>query len=176
MSYVPTKQVFSFAEEFKNFLFKGNMIDMAIGIVIGGAFTKLVGSLVANVIMPFVGVFTTINAPPPKPAPAAVAPAKPAPASADAKTEATADQMGDIFRKWKTPIRGIDIKWGEFLGELVNFIILGLVIFILMVKFVGSLTKKKRDDVVAPPPPPPDVALLTEIRDLLKANAKPEGA
>ncbi len=153
MSYMPTKHAFNFFDEFKNFIFKGNMIDMAVGIIVGGAFGKLVGSLVDNVIMPTVGALTAGAAqmgPDGKPLP-----------------------VGDIFKSWAyASPTGVEIPWGKFVGDFVNFLILGLVIFIVIVKFVGFVTRKKKEDVVDPPPPATDVALLMEIRDLLKAQAK----
>jgi len=152
MIYIPTKQVFSFYDEFKKFLFKGNLIDMAVAVIIGKAFGDLIASLVANVIMPGIGAITSG-------ATKVGADGKPLP-------------IGDIFAAWKyiTPT-GVEIPWGKFVGDFVNFLILGLVIFIVIVKFVGWITKSKKEEAAAPPPPPADVALLTEIRDLLKAQA-----
>lgn len=152
MSYIPTQQAFGFFDEFKKFLFKGNLIDMAVAVIIGKAFGDLVTALVAKIILPLVGALTTTAGatklgPDGKPVP-----------------------LGDIFKVWTTDVGGVPIPWGEFVGEFVNFLILGLVIFIVIVKFVGWITKTKKEEVVAPPPPPADVALLTEIRDLLKAQ------
>lgn len=141
MSFDPTKRAFSFVDEFRNFLFKGNLIDMAVGIIIGAAFGNIVTSLVKNIIMPLVGALTTGGK----------------------------GEVGDVFKQWSTPVNGVDIPWGVFVGDFINFLILGFVIYLVIVKFVGALTKK-RDEAPAPEPPA-DVKLLTEIRDLLKAKA-----
>src|SRR5574338_606126 len=114
MPFDPTKRAISFIEEFRNFLFKGNLVDMAVGIIIGAAFGNIVNSLVKNIIMPLVGAMTTGGK----------------------------GEVGDFF----------------------NFLILGLVIYIVVVKFVGAMLKSKQQ---TPPEPPADVKLLAEIRDLL---------
>lgn len=137
MSFDPTKRALSFFDEFRNFLFKGNLVDMAVGIIIGAAFGAIVNSLVKNIIMPLVGAMTTGGK----------------------------GEVGDVFKTLSKNINGVDVPYGLFIGDLVNFLILGLVIYIVIVKFVGAMVKKKEQ---APPEPPADVKLLTEIRDLLK--------
>jgi large conductance mechanosensitive channel len=139
MALDPAKHAFGFVDEFKKFMFKGNLIDMAVGVIIGGAFGKIVESLVKNVIMPFVGAVTTGGT----------------------------GEVGDIFKSWSSKVNGVDIPWGSFVGDFINFVILGLVIFIVIVKFVGAIAKSKAEAPAAPPEPPADVKLLTEIRDLL---------
>jgi large conductance mechanosensitive channel len=132
----PAKHAFSFLEEFKKFAFKGNMIDMAIALVIGAAFTKLVESLVKHLIMPLVSVVMP-------------------------------GQGG--YATWTVELRGVDIPFGQFLGELVNFVILAFAVFVFMVKLIGFLVRKKEE--AAAPPPTRTEELLTEIRDLLKRSA-----
>jgi large conductance mechanosensitive channel len=136
----------SFVKEFKEFAMKGNVMDMAIGIIIGAAFGKIVASLVADVIMPPIGLllggvnFTDI-----------VIPLRDAYKSAD----------------------GIDhpaviIALGKFLQTLFDFIVIAFVIF-MMIKGMNKLNRKKAEPApAAPPAPTKEEALLTEIRDLLK--------
>ena len=135
----------SFISEFKAFAMRGNVIDLAVGVVIGAAFGKIVASLVDNVIMPPLGVVIgnvdfsdlviKIGAP-----------------VADAKGVVTG---------------GAIIKYGVFLNTIIQFVIVAIAIF-LVVKLMNRLTRKQ--EAAPPPPPPPEVVLLTEIRDLLKAK------
>ena len=127
----PTKKVFSLFDEFKNFAFKGNVIDLAVAVIIGGAFNTIVQSLVKNIIMPLIALVT--------------------PANGDYKT-----------MQWN------HITYGEFLGDVVNFIIVAFVIFIVIVKFLGWVMRSKKE--TPPPAPTKQEELLTEIRDLLKSQ------
>jgi large conductance mechanosensitive channel len=129
----PTKAAFSLLEEFKSFIMKGNVVDLAVGVIIGGAFGKIVDSLVNHVIMPAIGMIM----PNPK-----------------------------GYTAWKLG----PIEIGEFLGTVVNFLVIAAAIWIFIVKFLGFLTKAKQAEAVAPPPPTKDQELLTEIRDLLKSR------
>jgi len=134
----------SFISEFKAFAMRGNVIDLAVGVVIGAAFGKIVSSLVDNIIMPPLGVVIgnvdfsdlviKIGAP-----------------VADAKGVVTG---------------GAIIKYGVFLNTIIQFVIVAIAIF-LVVKLMNRLTRKQE---AAPAPPPAEVVLLTEIRDLLKAK------
>ena len=134
----------SFISEFKAFAMRGNVIDLAVGVVIGAAFGKIVASLVDNVIMPPLGVLI---------------------GNVD---------FSDLVIKIGTPVTdakgvvtgGAIIKYGVFLNTIIQFIIVAIAIF-LVVKLMNRLTRKQE---AAPAPPPPDVVLLTEIRDLLKAK------
>ena len=136
----PTKKAWSFFDEFKNFAFKGNVIDLAVGLIIGAAFTRIVTSLVSNVIMPLIGV---------------IVPA----------------QGG--YATWTWEIDGHVIPYGAFLGEVVNFLIVALVLFVFIVKFLGWIMKFKKQEAAAPPPLTKDQELLIEIRDLLRQREKP---
>src|SRR5262245_15413795 len=135
----PTKRVFSLFEEFKNFAFKGNVVDLAVGVIIGTAFGKVVSSLVEDLIMPLIGVIVP----------------------------------GGGYDKWVLPIEGKDIPFGKFLAAIVNFLIVSLVLFLFIYKFLGWVMKQKKQEAVAPPPLTKDQELLTEIRDLLKKAAAP---
>jgi large conductance mechanosensitive channel len=131
------KNAFSLLEEFKNFAFKGNVIDLAVGVIIGIAFGKIVDSLVKNLMMPLIGVVVP-------------------------------GEQG--YLGWKWVINGKDIPYGLFLGEIVNFLIVTLALYLFIVKFLGLVMKAKKKEAVAPPPPTRDQELLTEIRDLLKTK------
>lgn len=130
----PAKKAFSFLDEFKKFAFKGSLIDVAIGMVIGTAFTALVESLVKNVVMPLISVVLP-------------------------------GQGG--YTNWTQPIGSVDVPYGQFLGQLVTFLIVAFSVYVVMVKFLGLLVRK---EAAAPPPPTKSEELLTEIRDLLKAK------
>jgi large conductance mechanosensitive channel len=135
----------SFISEFKAFAMRGNVIDLAVGVVIGAAFGKIVASLVDNVIMPPLGVVI---------------------GNVD---------FSDLVIKIGTPVAdakgvvtgGAIIKYGVFLNTIIQFVIVAIAIF-LVVKLMNRLTHKQ--EAAPPPPPPPEVVLLTEIRDLLKAR------
>jgi len=134
----------SFASEFKQFAVKGNVIDLAVGVIIGGAFGKIVDSLVGDLIMPVVGKilggldFSNYFIP---------LSGQTATVLADAK------KAGAVF------------AYGSFITVAINFVILAFIIF-LMVKQINRL--KQAEPPAAPPPTPEDVLLLREIRDALK--------
>ncbi len=136
-----------FFEDFKKFAVKGNIIDMAIGVIIGGAFGKIVTSLVNDIIMPAVGIlmggvdFTNLKY--------IITPAN----EAEGVVEAA-------------------IKYGAFIQTIVDFLIIAFSVF-FFVRLMGKLQRKKEEAPSAPPAPPkpsPEQELLTEIRDILKNN------
>ncbi len=135
-----------FATEFKEFAVKGNVMDLAVGVIIGGAFGKIVDSVVNDLIMPLVGKavggldFSNYFIPL---------------AGQTATTLAEAKKAGAVF------------AYGNFLTVAFNFVILALIIFI-MVKQINKLKKEAPPVVAAPAPTPEDVMLLREIRDSLK--------
>ena len=121
-------------KEFKEFIARGNVIDMAVGVIIGGAFGKIVTSIVNDVLMPLIGVVSG----------------------------------GIDFTGLSFKIKDAEIKYGNFLQNVIDFLIIAFCIFIL-VKIVNKVTKKKEQPVEEKPAPKPeDVVLLEEIRDLLK--------
>jgi large conductance mechanosensitive channel len=139
----------SFASEFREFAVKGNAIDLAVGVIIGGAFGKIVDSIVKDLVMPVIGrvvgnvdfsnLFVMLGAPP-----AGYA----GPMTYEALTKA-----------------GVPIfAYGNFITVAINFLILAFVIFLM----VRAINRLKRDDPTAPPPVAEDVVLLREIRDTLK--------
>lgn len=120
----------SFMSEFKEFAMKGNLMDMAVGIIIGAAVGKMVGALVEKIIMPIVGVF-----------------------------------MGGVnFEDLSIQVGDAAIGYGAFVQALIDFLIVAFVIF-MIIKMLNNLKRKEEE---APAEPAEDVALLTEIRDLLK--------
>ncbi len=134
-------------KEFKEFAMRGNVVDMAVGIIIGGAFGKIVSTFVNGVVMPPIGLllggvdFTNIFQ-----------------NLGDQKFEtlAAAEEAG-------API----IKWGVFANTVLDFIIVAFVIF-LVIRAMNKMKKKEEEAPSEPPPPPKEQVLLTEIRDLLK--------
>lgn len=129
----------SWIDEFKSFALKGNVIDLAVGVIIGGAFGKIVESLVKNIFMPLI---------------AAVMPG---------------DQG---YKDWAPDLAGSKVPVGEFLGDVVNFLIVSLVLFIFIKKFLGWVLSSKKQEAAASEEPTLslDQELLTEIRDLLKQS------
>jgi large conductance mechanosensitive channel len=136
------------ASEFKEFAVKGNVMDLAVGVIIGAAFGKIVDSLVNDVIMPIIGratggldftnYFIALREIPPG-----------------------IPQTLEAVKKAGVPV----LAWGNFITIVLNFIILAFVVF-MIVKQVNRLRRKEEE---APKPPPEEVVLLREIRDQLKA-------
>lgn len=135
-------------QEFKEFAVKGNVIDLAVGVIIGGAFGKIVGSVVDDLIMPLVGkVLGNIN-------------------FSDMFIALKDIPPGTAMTLEAVKKAGIPVfAYGSFITICLNFAILAFIIFI-MVKQINRL--KAEAPAAAPPPPPEDVVLLREIRDCLK--------
>ena len=128
--------------EFKKFMLKGNVVDLAIAVVIGAAFGKIVASLVNDIIMPFVGLLIGgIN-------------------FTDLKILITPASGG---------IEEVAIRYGMFLQTIIDFLIIGLTVFVF-VKLITKFQKKKEELPVEDPKPSNEEVLLTEIRDLMKTN------
>jgi large conductance mechanosensitive channel len=134
--------------EFREFALKGNVVDLAVGVIIGAAFGSIVTSLVGDIIMPTVGAitggldFSNYFTPLSK--------------------AVTASNLVDAKKQ------GAVLAWGNFLTLTLNFIIVAFVLFVV-IRFMNQL--KRRDEAApAPPKPAPEVELLTEIRDLLKKS------
>ena len=133
--------------EFKEFISRGNVMDLAVGVIIGGAFGLIVKSLTDDIIMPIVGTifggfdFSDYYIP--------------LSANVTAETLAAAREQGAVF------------AYGNFLTVVVNFVILAFIIFML-IKGVNSIRRQQAEAPAEPSAPPADVQLLTEIRDLLK--------
>ncbi len=143
-----------FVSEFKAFAIKGNVVDMAVGVIIGGAFGKIVGSVIDDLIMPLVGKaignvdFSNLYIP-----------LSEAIKQTDGKWPALADakKLGPVF------------AWGNFASVTINFLILAFCIF-MMVKAINSLKKHEEAKPAPAPEPSKEEKLLAEIRDILKAR------
>ncbi|MBQ5936916.1 MAG: large-conductance mechanosensitive channel protein MscL [Bacteroidaceae bacterium] len=129
----------SFIQDFKAFALKGNVMDMAVGVIIGGAFGKIVSSLVDDVLMPLVGMVT-----------------------------GNVDFTQLAYKIGEGEGAAV-LKYGQFIQNVVDFLIVALCIF-FMVKGIAALNRKKEEEPAPAPAPEPtaEEKLLTEIRDLLK--------
>lgn len=136
-----------FISEFKKFAVKGNVMDLAVGVIIGGAFGKIVDSVVNDLIMPIVGIafdadFSNLYVP----LSSKITPGLPL---------AEAKKLGPVF------------AWGNFITIVLNFLILAFIVF-LLVKGINKLKSKEEEAPAAPPAPTTTEKLLMEIRDELK--------
>ena len=125
--------------EFKEFAFKGNVIDMAVGVILGTAITAVVTSLVQDIIMPVLSAIIKIPA-----------------------------DITELTLK----INNINIKYGSFLSNLINFLLMAFCIFICIKAVNKVMNFRKKEEEAAPAPKPEDIVLLEEIRDLLKEKNK----
>jgi len=125
-------------KEFREFAVKGNVVDMAVGIIIGAAFGKIVGSLVENVMMPPLGYLMGRV------------------------------DFSDLSFKLPVPTgEPVEIKYGMFINTLINFVIVAFALF-LLIKVINRLKREEAKAPAPPPGPTLDQQLLTDIRDLLK--------
>jgi large conductance mechanosensitive channel len=135
-------------KEFREFIARGNVIDLAVGVIIGAAFGAIVSSLVGDVIMPIIGAITGgfdfsnyfVKLSP----------------------KVTADSLAEAKKQ------GAVLAWGNFITIVINFLIIAWVLF-LVIRAITRLQKKEEE---APPKPSKEVELLTEIRDLMKSQSK----
>jgi large conductance mechanosensitive channel len=135
----PAKKAFSLLEEFKNFALKGNVIDLAVGVIIGAAFGKIIDSLVKHIFMPLISLLLP-------------------------------GEQG--YLDWKWEVGDKVVPYGLFLGEVLNFLIIALALFLFAVKFLGWVTRQKKAEAAAPPLLTKEQELLTEIRDLLMKGSQ----
>ena len=143
----------SIIQEFKEFAIKGNMMDLAIGVIIGGAFGKIVDSLVKDIIMPIITLITGGGV------------------DFTQKFIVLGDNPNNLQSLDELTKAGINVlTYGNFLTILINFIILAWVVF-LMVKMLNRMRRTKEETPAAPAPTPEDIQLLREIRDELKKKA-----
>src|SRR5215472_8822921 len=135
-------------EEFKKFALRGNVVDLAVGIIIGAAFGAIVNSLVQDIFMPLIGAatggldFSNHFIP--------------------LTSKVTADSLAEAKKQ------GAVLAWGNFLTLVINFIIIAFVLF-LVIRLMNQLIRK---EAAKPPAPTKQEELLTEIRDVLKSQAK----
>ena len=138
-----------FLDEFKTFAMRGNVIDMAVGIIIGGAFGKIVSSVVSDIIMPPLGVLIGgVNF-----------------------SDLALTLKGAVMNGSEVVTPAVTLNYGNFIQVTFDFIIVAFAIF-LMVKAINKMKKKKEEEPAAPAAPPEDIKLLSEIRDLLKEGKK----
>ena len=138
----------SFIQDFKAFALKGNVVDMAVGVIIGGAFGKIVTSIVNNIIMPPIGVLT---------------------GGVDF-TDLKVTLKDAVVEGENVVSEAVTLNYGQFIQDVVDFLIIAFCIF-LMIKGIAKLSRKKEEAPAEPVPEPEPSAeekLLTEIRDLLK--------
>lgn len=132
----------AFFQEFKKFAMRGNVVDMAVGIIIGAAFGKIVSSLVSDVIMPPIGLLVG---------------------------GIDFSNLSFVIKEAQEGVEAVTIKYGVFINALIDFIIVAFAIF-LLIKGLNSLKSKEEQKPAAPPKPSDEVILLGEIRDLLKSS------
>ena len=131
-------------DEFKAFVMRGNVVDLAVGVIIGGAFGKIVTSLVNDIFMPIVGI-----------------------ALGNVDFSSLEIKLGE-------PVEGAEqaaIRYGAFIQEIVNFLIIALCIF-MVIKVINKMQKKKEEAPAPAPEPTKEEVLLTEIRDALNKMAE----
>lgn len=146
------KDRFKLAKEFKAFISRGNVLDMAVGLIIGSAFTAIVNSLVGDLLMPLLGLltgkmdFSQLKL--------VLQPA----------VQEVLDETGAVV----TPaVAEISLNYGSFIQSVISFLLIALAVFIL-VKAISKFHRKKEEEPKPEPKPDPQIVLLTEIRDLLK--------
>jgi large conductance mechanosensitive channel len=130
----------SMMKEFRDFAMRGNVVDMAIGIVIGGAFGKIVSSFVNDVLMPPIGM---------------------------AMGGVDFTELSMTLKEASGDVAAVTLNYGSFIQTVVDFIIIAFAIF-MVVKAMNNMKKKEEAKPPAPPKPSAEESLLTEIRDLLK--------
>jgi len=131
--------------EFREFIARGNVIDLAVGVIIGAAFGKIVTSLVDQVVMPPVGLLL---------------------GKVDFVQLKIVLQPADAAKKTAE----VAIGYGAFLNTIIQFLIVAFIVF-LMIKLLSAMRRQEAKEPATPPAPPPTEVLLTEIRDLLKARS-----
>ena len=127
-------------KEFKAFAMRGNVVDMAVGIVIGGAFGKIVSSFVADVVMPPLGLLIG---------------------------DVNFTDLAITLKKASGDVAAVTLNYGKFIQSTVDFVIIAFAIF-MVIKGMNSLKRKEEAAPAAPPAPSKEEGLLAEIRDLLK--------
>ena len=150
----------TFLQDFKAFAMKGNVVDMAVGVIIGGAFGKIVTSVVNDIIMPAIGMlvggvnFTDLKL---------------------TLQEAVPEKLNEAGEVIQAAVPAVTLNYGNFLQQTFDFIIIAFSIFLFNSLIKKMSEKKKAEEPAAPAPPPApskEEVLLTEIRDLLKEQSK----
>src|SRR5690554_3070684 len=129
-------------KEFKKFAIRGNVIDLAVAVIIGGAFGKIVSSFVNDIVMPLIGVILGgVNF----------------------------KELAWVLVEATDEVEAVAVRYGLFIQNIIDFVIIAFVIF-LMIRLINSMKKKEEEAPSTPPAPEPTVVLLEEIRDLLKKS------
>ena len=132
----------SFVKEFKAFVMRGNVVDMAVGIIIGAAFGKIITSLVSDVVMPPIGLLMG---------------------------GVDFSNLMITMKQGTEKVPAVTLKYGLFINTVIDFIIVALAIF-MIIHLLGKLKKKQAEAPPEPPKPSNQEILLTEIRDILKKS------
>lgn len=140
------KDKFKLAKEFKAFISKGNVLDMAVGLIIGSAFTAIVNSVVGDLLMPVLGLIT---------------------GKVDFSQLKLVLQPEELNEAGEVVVAEVAVRYGVFIQSIISFLLIALSVFIL-VKVISGLKRKKKEEPKPEPKPDPQIVLLTEIRDLLK--------
>lgn len=129
-------------QEFKKFIMRGNVVDLAVAVVIGAAFSRIVNSLVNDVLMPFLGILVGgINF----------------------------TNLKIVIREGQGEAAELAFNYGMFIQSIIDFLIIAFTIF-LIIKWINSMKKKKEEEPAAPPAPSKEEMLLEEIRDILRTK------
>lgn len=130
-------------KEFKGFIMRGNVLDLAVAVIIGGAFGKIVSSFVADVLMPPIGLLLG---------------------------NVDFSDLNVVLKAAAEDVPAVTLNYGKFVNTVIDFLIVGLSIFLVLK--VYNKTQKKKEEAPAPPPAPTNQeVLLTEIRDILKGKS-----
>lgn len=140
-----------FIEDFKAFALKGNVVDMAVGVIVGGAFGKIVTSLVNDIIMPLVSVITGGDG---------------------YKNLKWVITEGHAATADAAAVEEVAVNYGIFIQNIVDFFIVALCIFVALRYTMKFMKKEKAEEAAAAPEPSAEEKLLTEIRDILKSEEK----
>jgi large conductance mechanosensitive channel len=129
-------------KEFKAFAMRGNVVDMAVGIVIGGAFGLIIKSFVADIIMPPIGMLLG---------------------------NVDFSELAVVLQEKTLEAEAVTLNYGAFINTVINFLIIAFAIF-MVIRMMNKMKKQEEEAPKTPPAPPADEVLLTEIRDLLKSK------
>jgi large conductance mechanosensitive channel len=138
-----------FVKEFKEFAMRGNVIDMAVGIIIGAAFGKIISSFVSDVVMPPLGMLT---------------------GGVDFADKKLVLKEA-VLTNGTVTSPAVSVNYGVFINAVIDFLLVALAIFVV-IKFMNRLRRKESPAPAPPPGPTPDQKLLMEIRDAIRANAR----
>lgn len=137
-----------FVKEFKEFAMRGNLVDMAIGVIMAGAFGKVISSFIDGMVMPAIGKVVS---------------------GVDFNTMAYQLSAAEFDASGKEVKAAVLIKYGAFITQIIDFTLVALVVF-MFIKMMNRMKKKAEEAPAAPPAPSKEEVLLSEIRDILKSK------